>query len=111
MTPEEKCCDLEHAKKLVEAGISFPDSYWIYNLWKSLRLRKDEIQHQIKYPAPDSDELLVWLKENLKYPIVNITHYGESWDCFNRNPKISFNNINLANALAELAVWVVKKGL
>ena len=121
MTPEEKCVDLEHAKPLVEAGIILETDYYFCRLNNknnyTLEYKDYLVGEVVKelfadiVPAPDSGELLEWLREKLKYPIIQITHYGESWDCFNRSPEISFRNINLPNALAELAVWVVKKGL
>jgi len=110
-----KCVDLEHAKKLVEAGVKIEtEKFHVHNKAKDI-YEISKIPTLDSIPAPDSDELLEWLPDYIEtqetkywFEIFKEKNLYTTWYIDREENKvvISFDNTNLPNALAELACWV-----
>lgn len=115
---------LETCRKLKEAGIEFPESYfvWIYAPTEPRRCMavsreraeswgyfdSDKI---IIYPAPTLAELLEWLPE-MDYGIICILDkgYKEPFIVCGRNHNGCELSHSFAESAAQLALWVVQNG-
>ncbi len=100
---EKYVTDLEHSRKLVEAGWKRETEYrWVETgigvaLWETKYVRSPFVS----FPAPLTDELLKELPNHTQIVKDGNVYYVFIWPGSNNAPRLT----NLPNALADLCCW------
>lgn len=106
----------EQAKTLKEAGLRFPESYFVYDKWKSRCRRRDTFLNQIGSDCPNTSDLADLLPSTIKQYRLFISKINKSYRCFyeytNDSPLLiaTENFPDLTTCLFSTVLWAKENG-